>query len=279
MSAEKARNKDQPSRNTHPKYRDCGVEIPLPINRNQTSWRNGWFQAWSIFMYQIIRKIRNFLRSCQRDPGANWRSSNWQWIEAHQICVNPWVHNTSLKELIGYILKMTGSQFIILKTGYINALNIYSAFPVRTVPLGDQVVEKWNLPLKKLSHLIWKQNYRVRTTPFAALSEVVVRDIEHHWVLTWKSENHMLWASWWKTSSPCQRDWSRVWSSLWKQLPGCRKYKRQREMLNCTTSIEACGTLQIKNSWVLPQKKCKEKKGMEGMLQLLKETSNMYLFF
>ena len=163
MSAEKARNKDQPSRNKHPKYPDCGLEIPFPINRNQASWRNGWFQvwgrkyttwAWSIFMYQIVRKIRNFLRSCQRDPGANWRSSNWQWTETHQICVNPWVHNTILQELIGYILKMTGSQFIILKTGYINALNIYLAFPVRTVPLGDQVVEKWKLLLKKLSQLI-----------------------------------------------------------------------------------------------------------------------------
>lgn len=37
---------------------------------------------------------------------------------------------------------MTGSQFIILKTEYINALNIYPAFPVGNVPRGNQMVDK-----------------------------------------------------------------------------------------------------------------------------------------
>lgn len=44
---------------------------------------------------------------------------------------------------------MTESQLKILTTGYINALNIYSPFPMRTVPRGNKMVGKWELLLKK----------------------------------------------------------------------------------------------------------------------------------
>ena len=59
-----------------------------------------------------------------------------------------------LRHLESPILSMTGSQCVSLKTGYINELDIYPAFPVRTVLLGGQVIEKW-----KLLHLEALKNY------------------------------------------------------------------------------------------------------------------------
>ena len=76
---------------------------------------------------------------------------------------------------------MTGSQLKILKTGPINALNIYSPFPIRTVPLGNQMIDGWELLLKKLSQLLNENKIiELELHHFAAISEVVDLDIKHH---------------------------------------------------------------------------------------------------
>lgn len=62
-----------------------------------------------------------------------------------------------------------------------NALNIYAAFPVRTVPLGSQMVHEWKPLLKKISQTINENRIIEVVTHYAALREVGDLDtIEHH---------------------------------------------------------------------------------------------------
>lgn len=62
-----------------------------------------------------------------------------------------------------------------------NALNIYSALPVRTVSLGSQMVHEWKPLLKKVSQTVNENRIIELVTHYAALSEVGDLDIiEHH---------------------------------------------------------------------------------------------------
>lgn len=99
-------------------------------------------------------------------------------------------------------------------------------------------------------------------------------DIEHHWVLTWIHKNHRFCASWWKTPLLCQKDGPRVWSSC--QCAGNKKTEEHVEWHHMYTGF---GTLRIKNVWVFSQKKYKENKRMDRMLQLLRDFKDISFFF
>lgn len=49
------------------------------------------------------------------------------------------------KKLIGHILRMIGNQSLFLKLGHGKNSNIYPAFPLRVVPLENQIIDEGEL--------------------------------------------------------------------------------------------------------------------------------------